>query len=114
MTSSWAFTGPLLVFGVYYFVRARRIGRHEAAAFLLLIPFAFFLEYLNIRLHLQYAYSRPPLMLGDTPFGVPLAVCVSWASMIFVAMRTSDAFGFGWASRPWTSIASATTKRPSR
>jgi hypothetical protein len=71
-------------------------------AFLLLIPFAFFLEYLNIRLHHQYAYSDQLFMLGPAPYGVPLAVCVSWASMIFIAMRTSDLWGLDWKWRPWT------------
>jgi hypothetical protein len=49
----------------------------------------------------EYDYSRMLVMLGDPPDWVPLAVCVSWATLVFIAMKTTDLLALPWSSRPW-------------
>jgi hypothetical protein len=98
---SWSFSGPLVLLAAYYLYRAAREGRYQALSFLLVLPFAFAVEFFNIRVHGQYGYRDLGMMLGDSPGWVPFAVCLSWASMIYVVMKTTDHMGIPWHLRPW-------------
>lgn len=96
----WLITIPALVWGAYYFVRATKQGRFIALAFLVIILYGWVIESQDIRSSHGYDYHQLLFMLGSPPDWVPLSICVSWASLIFIVMTTSDRLGLPWWQRP--------------
>jgi len=54
----------------------------------------------DIRSTHSYYYAELLVMLGQRPDWVPLAIGCSWATIIFVVMRTSDLLSLPWWQRP--------------
>ncbi len=97
-----AYALPSFGFALYYFYRARKVSRFAAIGFVAIIIYAYFLETTDIRTMHSYFYRKNLVMLGTSPkTWVPLAICCSWASLIFIATVTSDRLPIKWWHRPW-------------
>ena len=84
---------PTFALGVYYFVRAMRIGRYDATAFFACCVYGMVVEKFAIRTTESYSYADLWFMLGTSPDWVPYSIGITWAMVIFVAMQTSDRLG---------------------
>lgn len=100
---------PTFALGVYYFLRAMRIGRYDAIAFLACCVYGMVVEKFAIRTTESYSYADLWFMLGQSPNWVPYSIGVTWAMVIFIVMRTSDRLGLPWGARPLFDGALATT-----
>ena len=99
---------PTFALGVYYFLRAVRIGRYEAVTFLVCCVYGMAVERLAIRTTESYSYADLWFMLGQSPDWVPYSIGITWAMVIFIVMRTSDRLGLPWGARPLLDGALAT------
>jgi hypothetical protein len=93
-------TAPTLLLGIYYFVRAKRVGMFAVLTFLVSIAYGLCVELLDIRTTETYFYTDLLLMLGRDPNWMPFSVGVSWACLMFVMMTTSDRLGLPVPLRP--------------
>jgi hypothetical protein len=100
---------PPLVLGIIYFIRDYKIGRYNAISLFVAFLYGMTIEALSLHTQHQYAYANWILMFGVKPNWVPYAIGVSWASLIYVAMRTSDALKMKWWQRPLFDGAAAMT-----
>ncbi len=100
---------PPIVFGVVYFIRDYKIGRYNALSLIVAFLYGMTVEILSLHTQHQYAYANWVWMFGVRPNWVPYAIGVSWASLIYVAMRTSDALKMPWWQRPLFDGAAAMT-----
>jgi len=91
---------PTYAMGVYYFLRAMRVGRYEATAYLACGVYGMALEKLAVRTTESYNYADLWFMLGQSPNWVPYTIGVTWAMVIFIVMQTSDRLGLPWGMRP--------------
>lgn len=91
---------PTFFLGVWAFVHAIRRNRYDAIAFLVVIVYGIVVETIDIRSIENYDYGNLLIMIGTAPDWVPLAVGVSWATIIYIAMRSSDLLGLPWKLRP--------------
>jgi hypothetical protein len=91
---------PTFFLGVWAFWHALKRGRYDAIAFLVIIAYGITVEMIDIRSIENYDYADLLVMIGTAPDWVPLAVGVSWATIIYIAMRSSDLLGLPWKLRP--------------
>ena len=99
---------PIFGLGIYYFLRAMRVGRYEATAFLACVVYGMALEKIEVRTTEAYDYADLWFMLGQSPDWVPYTIGVTWAMVIFIVMQTSDRLGVPWGVRPLLDGALAT------
>lgn len=92
---------PSFLFGIYYCYRATRMHRLFFLGFIAIIFYAYYLETTDIRTMHSYYYREVFVMLGSEPLWVPLSICVSWASLITIAMLTTNKLAVPWWQRPW-------------
>jgi hypothetical protein len=100
---------PPLILGVWYQIRAIRISRYEGLSFFVAFLFGMTIEALALHTTNDYDYANLWLMFGKPPDWVPYTIGVCWASIMYVAMRTSDALGLPWWQRPLFDGAAAMT-----
>jgi hypothetical protein len=91
---------PTFLLGVWAFAHAIRRSRFDAIAFVAVIVYGIVVELIDIRSIENYDYGDLLIMIGSAPDWVPLAVGVSWATIIYIAMRSSDLLGLPWKLRP--------------
>jgi hypothetical protein len=91
---------PTFFLGVWAFAHAVRRSRYDAIAFVFVIVYGIVVELIDIRSIENYDYGDLLIMIGSAPDWVPLAVGVSWATIIYIAMRSSDLLGLPWTLRP--------------
>lgn len=92
---------PTFLFGAYYIYRANKISRYVALAFVTVLVYGMAVELLDIRVTHEYFYSKLLIMIGSWPNWMPVTIGVSWATIIFIAMQTSDRLGLPWYHRPF-------------
>lgn len=85
---------------LYYLGRAHEISRYTALSFLAVAVYGIVVEASDIRSTHSYYYAELLVMFGTRPEWVPLAIGCSWATIIFVVMRTSDLLAPPWWQRP--------------
>jgi hypothetical protein len=91
---------PTFLLGAWAFSHAVRRSRYDAIAFVAIIVYGIVVELIDIRSIENYDYGDLLIMIGTAPDWVPLAVGVSWATIIYIAMRSSDLLGLPWTLRP--------------
>lgn len=78
------------------FRHAWRAGWPHVASLLAGMSYGVLLEYAAIQTFHAYRYGQFLVMIG----GVPLCIGLSWGTIIYTAMATSDQFGLPWYLRP--------------
>ncbi|MGD8320868.1 MAG: NAD(P)-binding protein, partial [Gemmatimonadota bacterium] len=86
---------------VHYLGRAYLLSRYMTMSFLVIAAYGIVAELLEIRSAHSYYYTELLVMFGERPGWVPLTIGCSWASLIFVSMRTSDLLRLPWWQRPF-------------
>jgi hypothetical protein len=100
---------PPLILCVWYVIRADRLGRYQALALIVAFIYGLTVEALALHTSHAYDYANWWLMWGSRPDWVPFAICASWAVIMYVVMRTSDALELPWWQRPLFDGAAAMT-----
>ena len=91
---------PPTILCVWYVIRADRLSRYESLALIVAFFYGLTVEGLALHTSHEYDYANWWLMFGSRPDWVPFAICASWASIMYVVMRSSDAIGLPWWQRP--------------
>ena len=91
---------PPTILCVWYVIRADRLSRYESLALIVAFFYGLTVEVLALHTSHEYDYANWWLMFGSRPDWVPFAICASWASIMYVVMRSSDAIGLPWWQRP--------------
>ena len=100
---------PPTILCVWYVIRADRLSRYESLALIVAFFYGLTVEALALHTAHEYDYANWWLMFGHRPDWVPFAICASWASIMYVVMRSSDAIGLPWWQRPLFDGAAAMT-----
>ena len=91
---------PPTILCIWYVIRADRLSRYESLALVVAFLYGLTVEALALHTSHEYDYANWWLMFGSRPDWVPFAICASWASIMYVVMRSSDAIGLPWWQRP--------------
>ena len=100
---------PPAILCIWYVIRADRLSRYESLALIVAFFYGLTVEALALHTSHEYDYANWWLMFGSRPDWVPVAICASWASIMYVVMRSSDAIGLPWWQRPLFDGAAAMT-----
>ena len=100
---------PPAILCIWYVIRADRLSRYESLALIVAFFYGLTVEALALHTSHEYDYANWWLMFGSRPDWVPFAICASWASIMYVVMRSSDAIGLPWWQRPLFDGAAAMT-----
>jgi uncharacterized membrane protein len=89
----WVFEATSYIFFVLCFVHAWRRGKQALAYLIGGLLFGLTLEYLEVLSH-SYSYGHFGVMLGRTPFEIPLCIGCGWAIIMYTARLFSDTLGY--------------------
>ncbi|MBL8997695.1 MAG: carotenoid biosynthesis protein [Gemmatimonadales bacterium] len=98
---------PTFGFGLFYLWRAVRTNRFDAIMFPLVAAYGIWIEHATVKSTEAYDYPDMLLMVWSPPDWIPVAVGVSWAIVVYVAMQATDRMGIAKWQRPFVDGAMA-------
>ena len=96
-----ALSVPAYLLAAYYFWRATKLGRYAAITFLTIVAYGLTVESIEILKSHEYFYTELLVMIGRSPNWVPLSIGVTWSTLLFIVMQTTDRLGLPWWQRPF-------------